>query len=432
MAQVASGPTTTTGAPVGANNATPGGTVPTIKRKPPPAEVIFLLNGTHAFRDFRPSTFQKLRQIGEIDENHYLECISQPTHEKLSEGKSGAFFFLCGDGEIVVKTVEKEEAMTLLSILDQYVTHLINNPHSLLVRFLGLHSIKMYGNEFYFVVMRNIFPQQDPKSGERIHLNEKYDIKGSWIQRNASMPDPGKFCTCRHCGEDFIEGGPMGSNSGSSLLGSTDMCTEVVGGHEAMVTLKDNDLIAKIRLYPEDAFQIIDTLYSDSDALCAMGVMDYSLLVGVRHARYDVDTLHRMQQFAPQSLYPSSTSDSNSTTNSPLMIPTTDANNNFNPRAMTAGYPARVVIAPKEYYFGVIDVLQTWSWSKKLERMFKVYILGQASEGISCMNPQEFKERYQRKIGRIIEHANIVREVTGSWQGKRDVGAAAPLVAHHH
>jgi 1-phosphatidylinositol-4-phosphate 5-kinase len=164
-----------------------------------------------------------------------------------------------------------------------------------------------------------------------------------------------------------------------------------------------------------------------------MGVMDYSLLVGVRHARYDVDALHRMQQVAP-SLYPESQDGvaTSAMANSPLMVPTNESTSNFNARMMSTGYPARVVIAPKEYYFGVIDILQTWNWTKKFERFFKVYILGQPSEGISCMHPQDFKERYQRKIGHIIEHANIVREVTGSWQGKRDVGTAAPLVDHHH
>jgi 1-phosphatidylinositol-4-phosphate 5-kinase len=384
--------------------------------KPPPAEVVFLLNNVTPFRDFRPETFHKMRQLCDVNEDRYLELISQPAHEKLSEGKSGAFFFLCGEGEIIVKTIERHEASTLLSILDEYFTHIMKNPTSLLVRFLGLHSIKLYGNEFYVVVMKNIFP-----SG--LLLNERYDIKGSWIQRNATLSTPGKLSTCRYCGERFIEG-------------SNDMCTEVVGTHEASVTLKDNDLITKIRLYPEDAFQIIESLYSDSDALCSMGVMDYSLLVGVHFARYDVDTLHRMQHPINEEFFPPTCHDGlpevdmflpssnlTSATTSPLKgLPNTSKTSS------TTGYPARVVIAPKEYYFGIVDVLQTWSWSKKMERWFKVYILGQSGKGISCMNPQDFKDRYQRKIGRIIEHANIVREVTGSWQGKRDVGNAFHLV----
>jgi hypothetical protein len=82
---------------------------------PPPAEVIFhISNHKYRFRDFRPATFQKLRKLSFISDEQYLQIISQPTKEKLSEGRSGAFFFICGDGDIIVKTVEKSEANTLL------------------------------------------------------------------------------------------------------------------------------------------------------------------------------------------------------------------------------------------------------------------------------------------------------------------------------
>jgi hypothetical protein len=40
---------------------------------------------------------------------------------------------------------------------------------------------------------------------------------------------------------------------------------------------------------PEEAFDIIDKLHKDSDALCQMGITDYSLIVGVRNLSYDVD-----------------------------------------------------------------------------------------------------------------------------------------------
>lgn len=330
-----------------------------------------------------------------------------------------------------MKTVEKHEAQTLLSILDQYVTHLVKNPGSLLVRFFGLHSIRMYGNEFTFVVMKNVFPKG-------LQLNEKYDIKGSYINRNASLKVPGKMSTCRYCQEQFLEG-------------SSDRCPEVIGSHEAIITLKDNDMINKIRLYPGDAYHIIDTLLSDSDALCEMGLMDYSLLVGVKHACYDVD------MFKPKTFQENSSNGNNRTileeiessaapfTNRNSQTPALkrDSINSSSDRGSNSGshqtanfqalssaanitalqqqaaYPARAVIAPKEYYFGVIDILQTWSLSKKFERFVKVYLFGQDPNGVSCVPPEEFKERYQRKITRVIEHEGFVREITGSWYGKR-------------
>ena len=36
--------------------------------------------------------------------------------------------------------------------------------------------------------------------------------------------------------------------------------------------------------------------------------------------------------------------------------------------AMQGGYAARAVIAPGLYYFGIVDILQTWSYEKILEK----------------------------------------------------------------
>lgn len=177
--------------------------------------------------------------------------------------------FFCGSGEFVVKTIQSCEADTLLEILPQYVNHLQQNPQSLFVRFLGLHSLKMYNQLFHFVVMKNIFPSS-------AIINTRYDIKGSWINRNGGFVPPGKKTFCRHCGELFISG-------------SSAPCPDIVGVHEPNFILKDNDLTTKIRLRPEDAYYMIETLNKDSDALCSMGITDYSMLVGVRNLQYNVD-----------------------------------------------------------------------------------------------------------------------------------------------
>lgn len=364
---------------------------------PPPAEVVFTLLDKHTFRDFRPATFRKLRRIAGLSEEQYLDIISQPTRERLSEGGSGAFFFVCGDGDFIVKTVERSEATTLLSVLDKYYQHLAEKRESFLVRFLGLHEICMYGNYFTFVIMKNVFPPG-------IKLNERYDLKGSWVNRNASLRAPGKQATCRHCHEPFIDG-------------TSERCPVVVGEHEASVTLKDNDMICKIRLYPHHSYEVIDTLYSDSDALCEMGLTDYSLLVGVQHARYDVEALLN-SQISPGGYFEPPIPEGSPGRGA------AEEKHALGSAAYLQKYPARIVIAPQDYYFGVIDILQTWSLSKKLERWFKVTVLGQDRAGVSCMCPEDFKVRFQRKIAQIVEHAVFAREVTGSWQGKRYVDVA--------
>lgn len=51
--------------------------------------------------------------------------------------------------------------------------------------------------------MNNIFlvDSQAPEGGAWIH--EKYDIKGSWVSRNATPPQEGKMVTCTYCEQRF-------------------------------------------------------------------------------------------------------------------------------------------------------------------------------------------------------------------------------------
>jgi hypothetical protein len=47
--------------------------------------------------------------------------------------------------------------------------------------------------------MHNIFLSLE---GEIV--NEKYDIKGSWVSRNAAVPREGQVATCSNCNQKFV------------------------------------------------------------------------------------------------------------------------------------------------------------------------------------------------------------------------------------
>ena len=157
----------------------------------------------YLFTDYCPGQFRELRSLCGIAEDWYLDQISQPTKEIIQEGASGAFMFYCGQGDLLVKTVDRNESLSLQNILKLYAEHIRNNPDSLLVRFLGLHSLKIYNTEFTFVVMKNIFPFDQI-------INERFDIKGSWVTRNATPYPPGKQTPCRFCSEMFTVGSQVG------------------------------------------------------------------------------------------------------------------------------------------------------------------------------------------------------------------------------
>ncbi len=67
----------------------------------------------------------------------------------------------------------------------------------------------------------------------------------------------------------------------------------VTGEHSPNVILKDNDIKYKIRLSTDTTRQILRQIKSDADYLCSVGIMDYSLLLGVHNTEYEVyeDTL---------------------------------------------------------------------------------------------------------------------------------------------
>jgi 1-phosphatidylinositol-4-phosphate 5-kinase len=365
-----------------------------------------------------------------------------------------------------VKTVSLDEANTLLEILEKYELHLKENANSLLVRFLGLHSLKMYNRIFSFVVMRNIFPPLAT-------INQRYDIKGSWVNRNSAPVPPGVRVLCRHCGDLFVSG-------------SQTSCPDLVGEHEANFVLKDNDFTSKIRLRPDDAYNLIDVLNKDSDALCSMGITDYSLLIGIRNLQYEVEpgriisqgrksTLHsfsdtstsfdikRSDDFSilesgkpavtppplplrslslssndshQQRLLTKNTSKNSSTTKKKMKdVKIAENHNEKNSQMMdlmeeelTGGYLARSVIAPGVYYMGAVDILQKWTIRKRVERLYKIYVLGRSGAGISCMAPEPYKVRFQQKVSQIIEHSIFIREITGSWKGKRELTEPTTLI----
>ena len=138
-----------------------------------------------------------------------------------------------------------------------------------------------------------------------------------------------------------------------------------------------------------------------------MGVTDYSLLVGVKNMQYDIDSNSTGRQrlsssfsaetpfFQPQqsqhvmSMMRESERRNNNVSfnlNTHHAKPAAGADQDLTSPPAAAdsfsnAYPARAVIAPAEYYLGVIDILQTWSLSKWAERMFKVNVLNQPAEG---------------------------------------------------
>ena len=139
------------------------------------------------FTDFSPRLFATVREFCKIDPEVYVRSFSNTANENFTEGRSGAFLFSSIDSRFIVKTTTRDELQKLLKIMPKYIRHIRAHPHSLIIKFLGAHCITMYSTKIYFLVMLNVFPKEK--------MSEKYDLKGSWVNRSGKVT--GSYMTRR-------------------------------------------------------------------------------------------------------------------------------------------------------------------------------------------------------------------------------------------
>lgn len=319
------------------------------------------------FWSFCPASFRNIRLTYGISDAEYISMFGATTKEQFSEGRSGAFMFFTGDERLIVKTMSPEECNFLRKIATNYEGYMTSNRNTLLTRFYGCHAVSLYGKMYYFVVMGNLFADTQV-------VHHRYDIKGSWVDRNAKVPKPGDKTTCRYCNASYTFGSTRNQECGDGL-----------NFHEPNIVLKDNDLMMKIRIDARQAHKIYDQIHKDSDFLCDQGIMDYSLLMGVQSSEYFVDTSDVMTMRNPSTMNKNGQDDSLFT------------------------QLATSVSGPSLYHFGIIDILQQWTFEKKMERFYKVNFKRKDPDGVSAMPPKPYKFRFQQRMSRIFGLGSQVR-----------------------
>lgn len=296
------------------------------------------------FVDYKPETFRRIREISGLDPVEFARSWTSTTRESFSEGASGAFLFFSQDQKYMVKTTTRTEMRQLESIAEEYLAHLATNPESRLLRIYGAHSMEIYGQTLFFLVMNNIFPPEVP-------LQERYDLKGSWVNRQS---------------------GGMWSKPGK--------------------VLKDLDLNYMFQTSPTVGRELARQLEQDAVFLASKNLMDYSLLVGVVHAHYDVEP------------------DPNADPEDPYA------------RNVTGGLTAARVVGPAVFYVGIIDILQAWNFSKQLERYAKVIFRCADGRGLSAVPTAEYKRRFmERAVYDVFVGAATENEDANSSDGRPTV-----------
>ncbi|OWM82463.1 hypothetical protein CDL15_Pgr002037 [Punica granatum] len=359
---------------------------------------------------------RNLREMFKIDAADYMIsiCGNDALRELSSPGKSGSVFFLSQDDRFMIKTLRKSEIKVLLRMLPKYYHHVRSYDNTLITKFFGLHRIiPSSGQKFRFVVMGNMFCTE-------LRIHRRFDLKGSSLGRSA----------------DKVE---IDENT----------------------ILKDLDLSYCFYLEPSWCDALMQQIEIDAKFLEEQNIMDYSLLLGVhyrapQHLRSLMAYSHSMRADGLGTLT-EEVSDAIEDENYPqglVLVPrgTDDGSVAVGPhirgsrlRASSASgdeevdlllpgtarlqiqlgvnMPARAEQIPgKEekqmfhesydvvLYLGIIDILQEYNMTKKIEHAYKSIQFDSLS--ISAVDPAFYSRRFlefiQKLSNSIVWNRNVV------------------------
>ncbi|KAF8670410.1 hypothetical protein HU200_050715 [Digitaria exilis] len=321
------------------------------------------------WKDYCPQVFRTLRKLFKVDAADYMLslCGNEALRELSSPGKSGSFFYLTNDDRYMIKTMKKSEVKMLLKMLPAYYNHVRAFENTLVTKFFGLHCVKLAGanqKKVRFVIMGNLFCSEYP-------IHRRFDLKGSSLGRTTDKPQ-----------------------------------TEI----DQYTTLKDLDLNFIFRL-KKQWFQEFQSRQVDRDCefLEQEKIMDYSLLVGV-HFRdnrekllaegtidYDINSIlspHLSRGNTDQLLADTNRLGANMPSRAELTTRKSDC------ELQLIGEPTG------EYYdvilyFGIIDILQDYDISKKLEHAYKSFQYDSTS--ISAVDPRQYSRRFRDFIYKAFQ-----------------------------
>ncbi|KAJ6934504.1 phosphatidylinositol 4-phosphate 5-kinase 6-like [Populus alba x Populus x berolinensis] len=351
------------------------------------------------WKDYCPVVFRTLRKLFNVDAADYMLsiCGNDALRELSSPGKSGSFFYLTNDDRYMIKTIKKAEVKVLLRMLPAYYNHVRAFKNTLVTKFYGLHCVKLTGpnqKKVRFVIMGNLFCSE-------FSIHRRFDLKGSSHGRITSKPE-----------------------------------SEI----DPTTTLKDLDLNYIFRLQKSWFQEFCRQVDRDCDFLEQERIMDYSLLVG----------LHFQEASCREALTPSRTSGVRTPTGirtptgvrtpTGLHTPTGigDESESGAPRLsrvdldklfmdpsrrasikLGINMPARVektvrkrdfeaqligeptgVLHEVVLFFGIIDILQDYDISKKLEHAYKSMQYDPTS--ISAVDPKQYSKRFRDFIFRVF------------------------------
>ncbi|XP_073334170.1 phosphatidylinositol-4-phosphate 5-kinase, type I, beta a isoform X2 [Pagrus major] len=313
------------------------------------------LTPAHHFPDFRlktyaPLAFRYFRELFGIKPDDYLYSIcNEPLIELSNPGASSSWFYLTSDDEFIIKTVQHKEAEFLQKLLPGYYMNLNQNPRTLLPKFYGLYCIQCSGITVRVVVMNNVLPRA-------MKMHYKYDLKGSSYKRRASRKERTK------------------SSPTFKDLDFQEM-------HEGLH-------------FDGDTYNaLIKTLQRDCRVLESFKIMDYSLLLGIHVL--DRKPLSRGSRLDSRRggkvLYSTALESIQGTVKDPEPVADDDT---------FGGIPAKHKDENLLIFLGIIDILQSYRFIKKVEHSWKALV--HDGDTVSVHRPGFYADRFLKFMGSTV------------------------------
>ncbi|TKY49713.1 Phosphatidylinositol 4-phosphate 5-kinase 6 [Spatholobus suberectus] len=329
------------------------------------------------WKDYCPVVFRALRKLFKVDPADYMIsiCGNDALRELSSPGKSGSFFYLTNDDRYMIKTMKKAEVKVFLRMLPAYYKHVRAFENTLVTKFFGLHCVRLTGpaqKKVRFVIMGNLFCSQ-------YAIHRRFDLKGSTFGRTTDKPE-----------------------------------SEI----EPTTTLKDLDLNFIFRLQKSWFQEFCRQVDRDCDFLEQERIMDYSMLVGLHFKETTSSGTVTPNRHSSASCTPTGVDDggprlSGVDIDHLIADPSRwiqlginmPARAEMTVRKSTSDTPQLVGEPTGELYeiiifFGIIDILQDYDISKKLEHAYKSFQYDPTS--ISAVDPRLYSKRFRDFIFRVF------------------------------
>ena len=343
--------------------------------------------------EYAPKIFSYLRESDDVSEEMIIKSMLPRNNSigiKETEGKGGSFFINSDDHEFIIKTITEKEFKMMLSLLNnKMVDYFKKNKSSLICRIYGVYKISIptgliKNDEIYFILMKNVIGSFSD------NLICKYDLKGSSLNRKVTYENMDK---------------------------------------NVMKDLNFNEMEEALLLNKDDAEKLLKIVEKDTDFLCSLGIMDYSLLVAkISLNNYEIASLfgkdHRKKSernFLKMIGKENNNSDSFDQSKDKKDNPD-EEDTNLLDQSDKIRFKEGNISSLKKYMFpslkadvmymmSIIDYFQEYTLQKNLENTYKKFRAGVRKEEISSLPPKEYRNRLIEFIKRKTDSEHYLQDL---------------------